>query len=394
MDGALNGMVSRLLMAGYADFEALCLAQAAYLKEHKRVSGVPPTVLQRSQVTAAVNNALQILGRYAMGVEAHRQRILLWERVFGAGSWHEPIANDLIDSSIADQPKQPVGALDEPTEVFIQDEVSIESEEHNDNDSDYDESLEIMRGALRYFDGSDPNFSGDQHIAAATLFDGRGEDQQIWHGFLLTSKGKIGFFEDADALAENVEDGSPVVRDLGDLRTCSIYMPNQAVTRKDFSQLRFLGESKDFQFIMGFGPEHDLMRITLHYAAFPAHLRPEIGEAAQGFLYVLQKALALRAAIDGSFTSGGRYSRYFAGAVRYFGAPTDFDEDQIMVPATLNEIQGDEGRIGQDSLSASPALPYSRGLWPSRSPAERSSSSRFSWRSRSSSSWAWASPGR
>jgi hypothetical protein len=84
-----------------------------------------------------------------------------------------------INSSVVEQPQPSIDALDESAPVFIQEEVTVEGEEHSGDDSDYDESLEIMRGAFRYFNGSDPNLLGDQHIAAATLFSGRSKDQQM-----------------------------------------------------------------------------------------------------------------------------------------------------------------------------------------------------------------------
>jgi hypothetical protein len=91
MDGAVNGMVSRIMQAGFTPEESFCLAQVAYIKEHKREAGVPRAVLDRKVATWEINQTLNALGRYPMGVEAHRQRIILWEKVFGRGSWHEPV---------------------------------------------------------------------------------------------------------------------------------------------------------------------------------------------------------------------------------------------------------------------------------------------------------------
>ncbi|MET3172780.1 UNVERIFIED_ORG: hypothetical protein ABIB52_000608 [Arthrobacter sp. UYCu721] len=91
LDGAVNGMISRLMPAGFTPDEAFCLAQAAYIMERKRAQGVPRTVLERQQVSFEINQTLQRLGQFPMGPEAHRQRIILWETVFGRGSWHEPI---------------------------------------------------------------------------------------------------------------------------------------------------------------------------------------------------------------------------------------------------------------------------------------------------------------
>lgn len=104
LDGAVNGMVSRLIPAGFTPDEAFCLAQAAYIKESKRAKGVPRSVLERQQVSLEINQTLKHLGPLPMGPEAHRQRIILWERVFGRGSWHESIDPVEIYGPEAGQP--------------------------------------------------------------------------------------------------------------------------------------------------------------------------------------------------------------------------------------------------------------------------------------------------
>lgn len=100
LDGAVNGMATRLIPAGFTPYEAFCLGQAAYIKEGKRDSSVPSAELSRRDATAAINQALEILGQFPMGVEAHRQRIRLWEHIFGFGSWHEPVDPEEIYSPL------------------------------------------------------------------------------------------------------------------------------------------------------------------------------------------------------------------------------------------------------------------------------------------------------
>lgn len=91
MDGAVKGMVSRLIQAGFTPSESFCLAQVAYVKEHKREASTPRAVLDRKAATWEINQTLGMLGMFPMGSEAHRQRIILWDKIFGRGSWHEPI---------------------------------------------------------------------------------------------------------------------------------------------------------------------------------------------------------------------------------------------------------------------------------------------------------------
>lgn len=108
LDGAVNGMVSRLIPVGYTPDEAFCLAQAAYIKESKRAKGVPRSVVERQLVSMEINQTLNRLGPFPMGPEAHRQRIILWERVFGRGSWHEPIDPEEIYGPEESQPTRSV----------------------------------------------------------------------------------------------------------------------------------------------------------------------------------------------------------------------------------------------------------------------------------------------
>lgn len=91
MDGAVNGMASRLAAVGFTPDEAFCLAQSAYIKNQRRATGVPQAVLDRKDASWEINQTVNALGPYPMGNEAHRQRIILWEKIFGFGSWHEPI---------------------------------------------------------------------------------------------------------------------------------------------------------------------------------------------------------------------------------------------------------------------------------------------------------------
>ncbi|MFB9713943.1 hypothetical protein [Arthrobacter methylotrophus] len=105
MDRAVGGMFNRLLPAGFTPWEAFCIGQAAYIAPDKRDSIVPPSNVGGHDVTWEVDKTLRQLGAYPMGTEAYRQRVLLWEKIFGYGTWHEPI--DPAEVYLPGTPKPP-----------------------------------------------------------------------------------------------------------------------------------------------------------------------------------------------------------------------------------------------------------------------------------------------
>lgn len=91
MDRAVGGMMTKLLPAGFTPWESFCIGQAAYIAPGKRDSMVPSSIVRGQDVTWDVDKTLRQLGPYPMGPEAYRQRVLLWEKIFGYGTWHEPV---------------------------------------------------------------------------------------------------------------------------------------------------------------------------------------------------------------------------------------------------------------------------------------------------------------
>lgn len=88
IDGAVNGMVTRLLSVGFTPDEAKHLAHAAYLPVRKRTATCPATPHKRSYVSTMINRAYAALEAGPNGVQAHLIRIALTEMVFmNAGSW-------------------------------------------------------------------------------------------------------------------------------------------------------------------------------------------------------------------------------------------------------------------------------------------------------------------
>lgn len=139
LDGAVQGMKTRLLQVGYLPDEAFYIAQAAYLKPNKYAPDSPqPVLVRRKDVSWEVSQAMSLLGKYPMGPEAHRQRILLWEKIFGRGSWHEPIDETEIYPEIAEPSK-----LQTPIERRA---------EHKDAESD-----RLIEELKRKLNGEDPS---------------------------------------------------------------------------------------------------------------------------------------------------------------------------------------------------------------------------------------------
>lgn len=341
MDGAVSGMALRLNTAGFTPEEAFCLAQVAYLKEHKRSPFVPPSVLSRGQATQEINRVLRLLGPYSMGVEAHRQRNQLWEAVFGQGSWHE--SEDQEHAPRAEHEPESNGDVQleaGPTEAA----EDVNAEDVNAADEDeYDDELEVVRGALRYFHDVDADFVGDRYITGATLFMRTDETVSQYHGFLMTSDGMIGFFEEADGLVENIQDGSPVIFPLKELRDAAVRMPDELLSRDGLELIRFLEPSPDFHLYLSFGEFHDVMSVRIRHAALPRHLRPDFAAGFSDFLRLSQKALALREARNGSLATYGRYADLFEGSRKFLETEepnSNFIGDRFMVPAILYDGRG------------------------------------------------------
>lgn len=281
MDGAVNGMVSRLLRVAFSPDEAFCLAQAAYIKEQRRAQGLPIPVLERQQVTWEINQALKLLGDFPLGPETHRQRIILWEKIFGRGSWHEPIDPEWIyGTSVSENPET--------------------------NPSDDERSSALIEGALRYFGKADMHFLGDRLMTPATLFRGEADDQKHWNGFLMVKDGTIGFFEESDCFVENTSDGDPLIFQLTDLRAATAQMPHGVSPLNNLTHIRFRKPSNNFVAHLAYGDGPNLMQFAIHYEDIPEdssreNFKLEALESGMMLLTILEKALDLN---DSGSSSG------------------------------------------------------------------------------------------
>lgn len=90
-DGAVSGMASRLMPVGFMPEEAQCLGQAAYLPPGQMAPNYPKPLRPRPEVSHLINLAINGLSQSPYGPRAHLGRIVLWESIFGEGSWHEEL---------------------------------------------------------------------------------------------------------------------------------------------------------------------------------------------------------------------------------------------------------------------------------------------------------------
>lgn len=308
MDGAVTGMSSRLVSAGFTPDEAFSLAQAAYIKEKKRAKGAPSAVLKRSEASQVINQVLNLLGHYPSGAEAHRQRIILWEKVFGRGSWLEPF---------------------DPTEIYGP-SANLSGSPSPDEDIAHDAA--ILNGALRYFNTVDLSFAGDRLMITATLFRGSGDDQRLWNGFVIIFDGMFGFFEESDCLAKNIEDGGPVVFQLSELRDCAIRAPDE-FRWFGGEHVRFLEVSGNFYVTLSFTEGNKILRLFVPFEGLSPDLRVEAADSVRRMLHHFQKALELQA--DDSLPAAtDRRAELLQGALRYIDE-YEYPVEAVMLPAQV-----------------------------------------------------------
>lgn len=101
-DRPVNGLTSMLVNVGYLDIEAYFMGQAAYVNPSKHVAGSPKTVaLKRLEILREIEQSLPLIESLPEGNEAHRRRIILWEKIFGRGSsMHQYDPRDVYLSAI------------------------------------------------------------------------------------------------------------------------------------------------------------------------------------------------------------------------------------------------------------------------------------------------------
>lgn len=219
LDGAVNGMMRRLVSAGFAPNEAFSLAEAAYIKANKRSQSVPPSGVSRSEATWEIDQALTQLGAYPMGVEAHRTRIRLWERIFGFGSWHEP-----VDPADVYTPLELLAhGYTEPDESSKESDHGGQVPSEVDSGADTPDVEQLISGALRYLENW-PCDREDVTFLPASFFKQSRESKQRWEGLLIFTPSVCGFFEYSDCRAPSIADGSPLLFSHDELEECNFWL--------------------------------------------------------------------------------------------------------------------------------------------------------------------------
>jgi hypothetical protein len=171
-----------------------------------------------------------------------------------------------------------------PGSVAVQDE-SMSAEEEWDA---------IMAGAFRYFDSVDLNFVGDRFMAPATMFRGSGDEQRRWDGFILTMDGMIGFLEESDCLAEDIEDGDPLVHNLSMLTACSVRMPDTVHVPPGLGHITFREPAGNLNAKLTFEGDPNPMQVAILFRDLEEDLKEQAAQNMQQLLILANKALELR----------------------------------------------------------------------------------------------------
>ncbi|WP_156037216.1 hypothetical protein [Arthrobacter sp. UNC362MFTsu5.1] len=218
LNGAVNGMMSRLVSVGFAPDEAFSLAEVAYIKAEKRDQSVPPSLVSRSDATWEIDRALSQLASSPMGPEAHRTRIRLWERIFGFGSWPEPV-----------NPTEVYTPLELLAHGYREPDKASKSEDggrapaEDDSKVDTPDVEQLISGALRYLENW-PCDREDVTFLPASFFKQSRESKQRWEGLLIFTPGVCGFFEYSDCRAPSISDGSPLLFSHDELEECNFWL--------------------------------------------------------------------------------------------------------------------------------------------------------------------------
>lgn len=269
MDGAANGLKLRLEAVGVPSAIAYTIGQVAYVPSRKRPQWVPDPVVAKSEVTWLVSQFEQELRRVTSPVAKSSYVLALCMRIFGA----DP-GSAVFEMGYQDAPTQPMN---------VEEDLSTEQE--------WDA---VFAGALRYFDNVDLNFLGDRFMLPATMFSVLGDEQRLWHGFVLAMDGMIGFFEESDCLAEDLEDGDPLVHRLSRLTACSVRMPFNVYVPPGLNHISFQEPAGNLNAKLTFVEDPNPMQIAILFEHLDEDLKEQAAQNMQQLLSLVNKALGLR----------------------------------------------------------------------------------------------------
>lgn len=271
MDGAANGLKLRLEVVGVPPAIAFSIGQVAYVASKNRPIWLPEPVVGKSEVTWLVSRFEGQLKQVPDPAAKSAYVLMLCLKIFG------PSGGELVFDA-----GYPNGAP-KPTPNK---QVHLSAEEQDAN--------ELIDGALRYFDEVDLAFLGDRLMVPATMFRGGGEDQDQWHGFVMSKDGMFGFFEESDCLADDMDDGEPVIYRLGDLRACKVSIPESIYIPPDLQHVLRSPSSREFNAKLIFGDDVSVMQFAVLFSQVDEEMREEVARHIQQLLALFDKALSLQ----------------------------------------------------------------------------------------------------
>lgn len=196
-DGAAEGLASRLEMVGVPAVIGAVLGQCAYLPERKRHPSIPAPIVRSSEISYLVDQYVSQL-RVTFDPIAKTALVQgLCVRVFGSNAEKVFVAGypELAPESIA----------------------SSEGSRTTEERADATEGL--LRAAGRYFvAGYDPG-APDVAQVLCTL---EQQDEDPIDGVLILMNETLCFFDSTDLVVEDLTDGSPILIDVEDIRSCRL----------------------------------------------------------------------------------------------------------------------------------------------------------------------------
>lgn len=154
-------------------------------------------------------------------------------------------------------------------------------------------SRAVVEGALRYFTESDPDYSASERVMIpSTYVRGVAEDERRWDGYITVQSGYLGFLEESDCLAADVQQGTPLIFPLNEIKTCSVLIPTDMTLSPNLSRLSPDGTSDNFICHLGF-TQNRRFRFAVWVHTLPRDMKKEALEDLQLLVAIIDKSLTL-----------------------------------------------------------------------------------------------------